>query len=252
MWFFNLSRSKPERVKKKLLSEVRRLLGPDYDVEKHFTPKYNPWDQRLCLVPDDDLFDAVRTGSASVVTDHIETFTETGIKLKSGEELEADIIVTATGLNILFAAGIDATVDGRKIDFSKTIGYKGVMFSGIPNFAVTFGYTNASWTLKADLSTEYICRVLNHMKATGTDYAVAIPGANITPEIWFDLSSGYVQRGQSMMPKQGNEMPWKIFQNYAKDITLYKRNPVDDGVLQFKRAGGGTAAATHPEAIAAE
>jgi cation diffusion facilitator CzcD-associated flavoprotein CzcO len=235
-WVFNLARSRPERVKKKLLDLVRAQLGPDYDVETHFTPRYNPWEQRLCLIPDADLFDAIRTGSASVVTDRIDTFTEQGILLESGRQLDADIIVTATGLNLQFLSDLDTTVDGRKVDFSTTLGYKGMMFSGVPNLASSFGYTNASWTLKADLSCEYVCRLLNHMTATGT--AIATPeldDAEVTPEPWIDFSSGYFRRSLHKFPKQGSKLPWKLHQNYARDILLFRYGAVDDGTMVFRR-----------------
>ena len=171
MLFFNMSRRKPERVKRMILRGVREQLGPDFDVKTHFTPPYNPWDQRLCLVPNGDLFDSIKEGRASVVTDHIDTFTEKGILLKSGKELEADVIVTATGLNLKVLGGIDLTVDGRHVDFSQTMSYKGMMYSDVPNFASAFGYTNASWTLKCDLTCEYVCRLINHMDETGTRQA---------------------------------------------------------------------------------
>jgi len=238
MWIFNLARARPERVKKKLLDLVREHLGPDYDVDTHFTPRYNPWEQRLCLVPDADLFAAIRAGSAGVVTDRVDTFTENGILLESGKALEADIIVTATGLNLQFLSGLDTTVDGRKIDFSKTFGYKGMMFSGVPNLACSFGYTNASWTLKADLTCEYVCRLLNHMRTTGT--AIATPvldDAEVTPEQWIDFSSGYFQRSLHKFPKQGSKLPWKLHQNYARDILLFRYGAVDDGAMVFSKAG---------------
>jgi monooxygenase len=237
-WVFRFARARPERMKKKLLDMVRENLGPDYDVDTHFTPSYNPWEQRLCLVPDADLFAAIRSGNTSVVTDHIDTFTESGILLKSGKSLDADIIVTATGLNLLFAGGLDITVDGRKVDFSKTFGYKGAMLSGVPNFANSFGYTNASWTLKSDLIGEYVCRLLNHMKATGT--AIATPvldDPEVLPEPWIDFSSGYFQRGLPTFPKQGSKLPWKLHQNYARDIHLFRHAPIDDGTMVFSKAG---------------
>ena len=239
-WIFNLARSQPERVKRKLLDLVREHLGPDYDVGTHFTPKYNPWEQRLCLVPDADLFEAIRAGSASVVTDHIDTFTETGILLKSGTALEADLIVTATGLSLQFLSDLDTTVDGRKIDYSKTLGYKGMMFSGVPNLASSFGYTNASWTLKADLTCEYVCRLLNHMRATGTAMATPeLDDPEVTPEPWIDFSSGYFQRSLHQFPKQGSKLPWKLHQNYARDLMLLKYGAVDDGTMVFAKAGTG-------------
>jgi len=238
MWIFNLARARPERVKKKLLDLVRGHLGPNYDVATHFTPRYNPWEQRLCLVPDADLFEAIRAGSAGVVTDRIDTFTEKGILLESGKAIEADIIVTATGLNLQFLSGLDTTVDGRKVDFSTTLGYKGMMFSGVPNLASSFGYTNASWTLKADLTCEYVCRLLNHMRATGTAMATPIlDDPEVTPEQWVDFSSGYFQRSLHEFPKQGSKLPWKLHQNYARDILLLRYGAVDDGVMAFSKTG---------------
>ena len=213
---------------------MRAYLGPDYDVDKHFTPRYNPWEQRLCLVPDADLFMAIRKKKASVVTDLIETFTETGLKLKSGAELEADLIVTATGLNLEVLSGLQITVDGKAVDPAKTFNYKGLMYSGVPNLASSFGYTNASWTLKCDLTCEYVCRLLNHMQKHG--YVQCMPQNNdpsVTEEPWIDFSSGYVQRSLHKFPKQGSKAPWKLRQNYALVILMLKFGKVDDGVMQF-------------------
>ncbi len=251
-WVFKLARTRPDGVKKKLLDLVREHLGPDYDVGTHFTPTYNPWEQRLCLVPDADLFVAIRSGSTSVVTDHIETFTENGILLKSGKTLDADIIVTATGLNLKFVGGLETTVDGRAIDYSKTFGYKGMMYSGVPNLATSFGYTNASWTLKADLICEYVCRLLNHMKATGTAIATPIlDDPEVMPEPWIDFSSGYFQRSLHKFPKQGSKLPWKLHQNYARDILLFRYGAVDDGTMVFSKAGaaGGRKVARELETV---
>jgi cation diffusion facilitator CzcD-associated flavoprotein CzcO len=242
LWFFNFARSRPRLVKKKLLEQVREHLGPDYDIETHFTPRYNPWDQRLCLVPDADLFDAIKSGRASVVTDHIDRFTPRGIRLRSGQELEADIIVTATGLNLQFLSDLEATVDGRRVEFPQTFGYKGMMYSGVPNLASSFGYTNASWTLKADLTCEYVCRLLNHMRATGTDICVpTLTDPDMAPEKWIDFTSGYFQRALHKFPKQGSKLPWKLHQNYAKDILLFRFGAIDDGTMVFAKAGTPTA-----------
>jgi cation diffusion facilitator CzcD-associated flavoprotein CzcO len=209
-------------------------LGPDYDIEKHFTPKYNPWDQRLCLVPDADMFDAIKSGAASVVTDHIDRFTKNGILLKSGQELEADVIVTATGLNMKFLAGLVATVDGQIVDFPKTYGYKGMMYSGVPNLASSFGYTNASWTLKCDLTCDYVCRLLNHMDQQGLRQCTPVPNQEIpVAQDWLDFSSGYVQRALDKMPKQGDKAPWKLYQNYALDLVMLRYGALDDGTLRF-------------------
>ena len=236
MLFFNMSRRKPERVKRMILRGVREQLGPDFDVKTHFTPPYNPWDQRLCLVPNGDLFDSIKEGRASVVTDHIDTFTEKGILLKSGKELEADVIVTATGLNLKVLGGIDLTVDGRHVDFSQTMSYKGMMYSDVPNFASAFGYTNASWTLKCDLTCEYVCRLINHMDETGTRQATPrLKDGSVEEEPWLDFTSGYVQRSLDKFPKQGSKKPWKLYQNYALDIMALKFGKVDDGAMEFAR-----------------
>ncbi len=234
MWFFRLARNKPQAVKKNIIEMVRQHLGPDYDVATHFTPSYNPWDQRLCLVPDSDLFEAINQGTASVVTDHIETFTQDGIKLMSGAELKADVIVTATGLVLQVMNGLKIIVDGRAIDPGQTLSYKGMMYEGVPNLASSFGYTNASWTLKCDLTCEYVCRLLNQMKRTG--FRQVIP-RNSDPSVerqpWLDFSSGYVQRAMDKFPKQGSKAPWRLHQNYAMDIMSLRYAKLEDGALEF-------------------
>ena len=243
MMFFNLARKKPAQTKQKLIDLVRQQLGPDYDVDAHFTPRYNPWDQRLCLVPDADLFAAIRAGTASVVTDHIETFTETGLALKSGARLDADIVVTATGLVMQLVSGLEVVVDGVTADLSRSMSYKGMMFSDVPNFASTFGYTNASWTLKADLTAEYVCRLLKHLERTGTTTCtprLTDPDMAVTP--WLDFSSGYVQRAMEKFPKQGVKAPWKLHQNYALDLLSLRLGRVEDGVMVFSKAGTKVAA----------
>jgi monooxygenase len=233
MYFFRLARKKPERVKQFILNQVRERLGDDY-VAKHFTPSYNPWDQRLCLVPNGDLFDAIKSERASVVTDHIDTFTEDGIKLKSGEELKADIIVTATGLNLQLLSDLKIKIDDKDIDLSKSLNYKGMMYSDVPNLASSFGYTNASWTLKCDLTCEYVCRLLNHMDKTGTRQCTPHNSdPTVTEEPWLDFSSGYVQRAIGKFPKQGSKAPWKLYQNYALDIVSLKYGTVEDGAMTF-------------------
>ena len=237
MLFFNIARKKPEKTKARLLAMAREHLGPDYDIATHFTPRYNPWDQRLCLVPDADLFASLRAGTSSVVTDHIDTFTETGLKLKSGASLDADIIVTATGLRMQLLSGMELVVDGRKIDLPQTTSYKGMMFSEVPNLASTFGYTNASWTLKADLTAEYICRLLKHMDRTGTRICVPhLTDADLEVEPWLDFSSGYVQRALEILPRQGAKKPWKVHQNYALDMMALRFGAVEDGVMAFSKA----------------
>ena len=234
MYFFQLSRRKPARVKQLILGGVRMALGPDYDVETHFTPRYNPWDQRLCLVPDGDLFNSIREKRASVVTSEIDTFTPSGVRLKDGNELEADIIVTATGLVLQAVGGLEVSVDGRQVDFSKTLNYKGMMYSDVPNMASAFGYTNASWTLKCDLTCEYVCRLINYMDRHG--HRQCVPH-NLDPTISerpsLDFSSGYVQRSIAKMPKQGSKRPWRLYQNYALDIVTLRYGKVDDGVMQY-------------------
>jgi cation diffusion facilitator CzcD-associated flavoprotein CzcO len=234
IYFFGLCKRSPERVKKWILERVKGALGADYDVNRHFTPRYNPWDQRMCLVPDGDLFESLKAGKAVVVTDEIETFTENGIKLRSGKELTGDIIVTATGLNLVALGNIQISVDSRLIDPANTMNYRGTMYGGIPNLASTFGYTNASWTLKAELTCDYICRVLNHMERKG--YRVCVPqndDPTVKQEPWLNLSSGYIQRVADKLPKQGSKTPWKLHQNYVKDILTLKFGSLDDGVIRF-------------------
>ena len=234
MYFFQLSRRRPARVKQLILGGVRMALGPDYDIATHFTPRYNPWDQRLCLVPDGDLFKAIRDQRASVVTSEIDSFTRNGIRLKDGSELEADIIVTATGLNLQVMGGTEVSVDGRTVDFARALNYKGMMYSDIPNLASAFGYTNASWTLKCDLTCEYVCRLINYMDRHG--YRQCMPH-NVDPTITelpsLDFSSGYVQRSIAKMPKQGSKRPWRLYQNYALDIVSLRFGTVNDGVMRY-------------------
>ena len=236
MFFYNLARSRPELFKWMLARGVRNHLGEQYDL-KHFTPKYNPWDQRLCLVPDSDLFNAIRHGRATVVTDQIDSFTETGLQLKSGEHLEADIIVTATGLVLKLMSGLQLTVDGAPVDLSKTMAYKGMMYSNVPNLASAFGYTNASWTLKCDLTSEYVCRLLKHMDQHG--YAQCTPRVNdpeLREEPAIDFTSGYVLRALHTLPRQGSKMPWRLHQNYWKDLSMLRFGRLDDGTMEFKAA----------------
>ena len=237
MFFFNQTRKNPARAKAMIIEGVRQQLGPDYDVATHFTPSYNPWDQRLCLVPDADLFNSIKAGTSSVVTDQIESFTPMGIKLKSGQELEADIIVTATGLRMQLMGGLEVSVDGRRVDLSQTMSYKGMMYSGVPNIASTFGYTNASWTLKCDLTCEYVCRLLNHMDRRYLDICTpGQPDASVGEQPWLDFSSGYVQRGMKEFPKQGAVKPWKLYQNYALDMMSLRFGKIEDGIMVFSRA----------------
>jgi monooxygenase len=238
MFFYNIARKRPELFKRLVAKQVRHQIGEEY-VRKHFTPRYNPWDQRLCLVPDSDLFRAIREGKASVVTDHIETFTETGLRLKSGEHLDADIIVTATGLVLKLMSGLQLVVDGEPVGLSKTMAYKGMMYSDVPNLASALGYTNASWTLKCDLTAEYVCRLLNYMDRHG--YAQCTPRVN-DPSLEevpiIDFTSGYVQRALHALPRQGSKTPWRLHQNYVKDLSMLRYGRVDDGTMEFKAVPG--------------
>src|ERR1700716_4287802 len=234
MYFYQMCKRKPDKVKSLLLGGVRQMLGPDYDIDTHFTPPYNPWDQRLCLVPDADFFRAIRRGKVSIVTDHIETFTETGLKLKSGVELAADLIVTATGLVLVPLGKAKLSVDGRAVDPAKTFIYKGMMYSDVPNLASVFGYTNASWTLKADLVCEYVCRLINHMDRGS--YRQCTPrnaDPSLTEEPWVNFSSGYIQRALAKQPKQGSKRPWKLYQNYALDLLSLRFGSVRDRAMVF-------------------
>jgi cation diffusion facilitator CzcD-associated flavoprotein CzcO len=232
IYFYNLARRKPEAAKQRIIELAQAELGPGIDMQ-HFTPRYDPWDQRLCLVPDGDLFKAIRAGKASVVTDDIETFSETGLKLRSGEELTADIIVTATGLVMKLLGGMELEVDGRTVNPGTTLTYKGMMFSDVPNLASTFGYTNASWTLKADLVADYVCRVLGHMDRHGHRVVMPVPDPTVQPAPFMDFTPGYVLRSQHLLPKQGDREPWRLRQNYLYDVRTIRRTPIDDGVLQF-------------------
>ena len=234
-YFFRLARKYPAQAKARLVGLVRAQLPPGYDVERHFTPHYNPWDQRVCLVSDGDLFAALREGRASVVTDTIERFTEQGIRLASGQELPSDLIVTATGLELNLLGGVKVSLDGVPVEPSRTLVYKGMMNSGVPNLASTFGYTNASWTLKADLSARYLCRLLNHMDRHGHTVCTPRRDASVGSEPFIDFSSGYVQRALPMLPRQGRHKPWKLYQNYVLDWLMLRLGKVDDGVLDFGR-----------------
>jgi cation diffusion facilitator CzcD-associated flavoprotein CzcO len=233
-WFFQKCRKFPKKVKEFLIKQVREELGPNYDIETHFTPKYNPWEQRMCLVPNGDFFNAINAGKASVITDHIDRFTKKGIKLKSGGEVEADLIVTATGLNLEVCNGIKLEVDNNEVDISKTMTYKGMMFSDVPNLVATFGYTNASWTLRADLTSEYVCRLLNFMDKKR--YANCCPrtAEHVEPDgDWLDFTSGYVKRSMHKFPKQGSRDPWRNTQNFPKDVLAIRWGNIDNKELKF-------------------
>lgn len=246
MYFYRKTRTNPAGVNQWVLDRVREELPADM-VDRHFTPSYNVWDQRLCLVPDSDLFAAIRAGTAAVVTGRIDRFTPTGIRLVSGEELPADIIVTATGLNMQLLAGVEFVVDGRPVEIAKTMSYKAMMYSGVPNLASSFGYTNASWTLKADLTCGYVCKLLNHMDRTGTEIATPLLNdPEVTEVPWLDFTSGYVQRALPHLPRQGSKRPWRVHQNYALDLLDLKFGRIDDGAMVFSRPGP---VATQPAAL---
>jgi cation diffusion facilitator CzcD-associated flavoprotein CzcO len=233
-FFYNLARKRPKLFKWMVARGVRKQLGEQYD-SKHFTPPYNPWDQRLCLVPDADLFRAIREKRVSVVTDHIETFNEEGLLLKSGERLDADIIVTATGLVLKLFSKMQLVVDQTPVDLPKTLVYKGMMFSDVPNLAFAVGYTNASWTLKCDLVAEYVCRLLNHMDQHG--YSMCTPRVNdpnVGEQPVIDFNSGYVLRALDTLPRQGLKTPWRLHQNYVKDLSMMRYGRVEDGAMEFK------------------
>jgi monooxygenase len=234
MYIYQLAQRRPNFVKTGIIRKVQQELGPNYDVATHFTPSYNPWEQRLCVVPDGDMFQAIRSGRASIVTGQIEAFTETGIRLQSGAELEADIVVTATGLVLQAFGGADLSVDGRAVDLSQTLAYKGVMLSGVPNLASVFGYINASWTLKADLICTYVCRLLNRMDKKGARQVTPQPhGETAAAPFVQKFSPGYMERALAYWPKQGSKAPWRVYQNYIRDAISLKWSPVDNAALEF-------------------
>ncbi|MCB0827787.1 MAG: NAD(P)/FAD-dependent oxidoreductase [Solirubrobacterales bacterium] len=233
---YQLSRRRPRMMRRWLRAGVERSLPEGYDVDTHFNPDYEPWDQRLCMVPDGDLFKAISNGSASVVTDRIETFTEKGLKLESGRELEADIVVTATGFDLLAFGGIEFNVDGRDISLPDTFAYKGLMLSGLPNYAYTLGYTNAPFTLKADLVAQYVCRLLTFMDERDLDICVPI---NDDPTVGearlLDFEAGYVKRSEHLLPKAGSREPWRLGMSYVHDLLTLRHRPISDGALRFSR-----------------
>jgi len=233
---FQLSRRYPNYVKKLIRKVVQGWMGDDFDIDTHFNPSYKPWDQRLCLVPNGDLFRSLRKGTSSIVTDHIERFTENGIQLKSGETLEADIIVTATGLELLLLGGLKLEVDGVEKKVSDSLTYKGMMFSGIPNFALAAGYTNASWTLKCDLTSHYVCRLISYMDKHQYQYCVANNDPSVKRLQFLDLASGYVDRAMDQFPKQGDKSPWKLHQNYLLDIFNLRLGSMRDKAMGFYKA----------------
>lgn len=234
MFFYELSKKRPSMMKNLIAKGVKNEIGEEM-LEKHFRPKYNPWDQRLCLVPDSDLFEALRKKKASIVTGEIETFTQTGVRLTSGEEVDADIVVTATGLVLKIMDGLTLVVDGETVDLSEKLAYKGMMYNDVPNLAQAFGYTNASWTLKCDLTSEYVCRLINHMDAKG--FSSCTPRLNdpsIEREPALDFNSGYVLRALDEIPSQGSKHPWRLHQNYFKDVRMIRHARLDDGTMEFR------------------
>ena len=235
---YALARLAPGLTKRGILRGVRRELGPDFDVGTHFTPRYDPWDQRLCIAPDADFFRAIRSGTASVVTDEIETFTPTGLRLRSGRTLEADLLVTATGLTLRLAGGMRLEVDGAPVDLGRCLLYKGMMLSDVPNAACAIGYTNASWTLKCELTSAYVCRLLNHMAARGYDWCVPRrPKGPLAEAPAIGLTSGYIRRAGALLPRQGPRPPWRLHQNYAYDRVALRLGRIEDGILAFGWAG---------------
>ncbi|HTU61988.1 MAG TPA: NAD(P)/FAD-dependent oxidoreductase, partial [Polyangiales bacterium] len=231
--FYKLTRVWPEAMNRFMLDRVREVLGPDF-VAQHFTPRYNVWDQRVCLIPDADLFRALLSGRASVVTASIERFTPRGIRLESGQELEADLIVTATGIEMRMLGGAEVEVDGRRMEITEVLLYKGCLLSDVPNLAQFFGYTNASWTLKADLTASWLCRLLEHMDRNGLQRCIPRKvDPSITPQPMLPLSSGYVQRADSRLPRQGSKFPYRVYQNYIVDLLTMRLAKIEDGTLEF-------------------
>ena len=247
---YAVARSRPGLVRRALLADARRRLGPDFDL-RHFTPKYSPWDQRLCVIPDGDLFRVLRQGTAEIVTDEIDTFTEDGIRLKSGRELAADVIITATGLRVRVTGGNEIVVDGEPIRPHEKVTYKGVLIEGVPNAALIFGYTNASWTLKADIAAEFVCRLLKRMDAGGYTEVVARAddGDRADVSVLASLNSGYVQRANDALPRQGTRKPWEVLNNYLRDAAVLRYGPVEDGILSFRRVAPGSKESEPLEAI---
>jgi monooxygenase len=236
MYLYRISRRKPAAVRKQIIKLAQAEIGPEHNAAEYFNPRYEPWDQRMCLIPDGDLFGAMRAGKASIVNGEIETFTETGLRLITGQEIDADVIVTATGLKVRLMGAVALEVDGAPVDIATTTAYKGVMFSGVPNLVSVFGYTNASWTLKSDLIAEYVCRLLSHMDRRG--YAICTPrlrGAAIAEEPTLPLTSGYIERAKHLLPKQGKTKPWRMNQNYALDVMALRFGAIEDGALEFRR-----------------
>lgn len=234
IYVYKLSRKRPDDLRRFMLGQVRQALGPDYDIKTHFTPPYNPWDQRLCAVPDGDMFKAIKQGRAEVITDHIERFNKTGIALKSGAQLDADIVILATGLNLQFAGGIEYSINNEKVDYTKHFIYRGMMFSDVPNMAFTVGYTNSSWTLKTDLTSNYVCRLLKKMARGGFTSVTPRMKGSVEEMPLLDFDAGYVLRAREQFPKQGNRLPWKNYQDYIRDFIGLRLRSLRDKELEFR------------------
>ena len=234
LFFYSLAKRRPDLAKARIVQAAAAALPASFDAHTHFSPRYKPWDQRVCLVPDGDLFAAIQSGRADVVTDTVAAFEREGIRLRSGALLAADVVVTATGLDLLGFGGMALSVDGKPVEIGKTMSYKGMMLAGVPNLAYVVGYTNASWTLKSDLTGAFVCRLLRHMQRSGTPVCVpAMPGADVQPQPWVDFSSGYIQRSLDQFPVQGSSTPWRLNQNYLRDLLDLRFGRMEDGVLQF-------------------
>ncbi len=249
---YGFSRRRPAETKRLIRKLLERRLPPGYDIDTHFKPSYDPWDQRMCIVPDGDFFEAISAGSVSVVTDRIRSFTETGIALESGAELEADMVVTATGLELVPIGGIGLSVDGEDVDLGQAFAYRGMMLSGVPNMAFSFGYSNQSWTLGSDLTATEVCRILSHMDRYGhTQCTPQTRDPAVAPVQFVDLSAGYIRRAIDRFPKQGSQDPWRRVQSYTQNRRAFRRNPVDDPELEFSRANGSAREASQPYLSAA-
>lgn len=232
-YIYKLSRKNPKGLRRFLLNEVRKELGPDYDVATHFTPSYNPWDQRLCAVPDGDMFKAIRAGEAEVVTDHIASFNKSGISLKSGKQLNADIVVLATGLKLLFAGGINYSIDNKPVELSKQFVYRGMMLQDVPNLVFAVGYTNSSWTMGVDVTADYVCKLINKMQRSGNRSATPTLKGNVGEVPLLDFDAGYVLRAREQMPKSGDRMPWAVYMDYMKDFVYLRLSPKKYDEIKF-------------------
>jgi monooxygenase len=234
--FYEISQRWPTAVKRGVMSQIRTTLGDDFDVDTHFAPRYNPWDQRFCLAPDGDFFEALKDGSASVVTDHIDHFDRRGIVLKSGDHLDADIVISATGLELQLMGGVALSIDGEPYDPPKSFTYRGMMISGVPNLALALGYTNSSWTLKVDLTCRRVCRLLRFMGKHGHDICVPVAPDGLERTRLLGLTSGYVERSLGQLPNQGTGSPWRTYQNYIQDMLTIRFGALEDGAVRFSKA----------------